>query len=170
MVTRRSDRNNLIPRELCKLNRIQTDARAPSVDEKPCFVLEGGGTVEWLNQFESSGSVQGLECCVEPSGRAIRVRDEIGCAKSIMGLRYAGCSDLFEGVSSLGNLPDKVGICLRVFGESAASTRDICSPPQVLTKISFLSLWNWVTGLQGDAGNVLPTMDAPTTSPILISF
>ena len=78
MVTRRSDRNDLIPRELCKLNRVQTHARAPSVDEKPCFVLESGGTVERLNQFESSGSVQGLECCVESSGRIIRMRDETG--------------------------------------------------------------------------------------------
>ena len=77
VVTRRSDCNDLVPRELCELNRVQTDARAPSVDEKPSFVLEGGGMVERLNQFEISGSVQGLECCVESSGRAIGVRDEI---------------------------------------------------------------------------------------------
>ena len=78
-----------------------------------------------------------------------------------VGLRYPGRSDLFEGVSSLGNLPNDVGIRFRVFGKGTTPTRDTYRPPSTLKELD---------GKDLESENALPTMDAPTTSPILMSF
>ena len=78
-----------------------------------------------------------------------------------MGLRYPSRSDFFRPVRSLGDLPDDVGIRLRVFGAGATSARVIRSTASVESdKFSGPKDRNLEGG--GDA--------LPTTSPILMSF